>query len=91
MVADIEMAIEKYKDKYGYDHIDEETFEKPSFVAKVKEALDEYEDDIPSDDAADIVKDALYFVQYGDTSDADDLAAISEDYCERFPEGSNKV
>ena len=34
-----------------------------------------------------VVEDALYSIQYGDTDDANDLAAIDEDFRNRFPDG----
>lgn len=34
-----------------------------------------------------VVEDALYSIQYGDTDDAGDLAAIDEDFRNRFPDG----
>lgn len=34
-----------------------------------------------------VVEDALHSIQYGDTDDAGDLAAIDEDFHNRFPDG----
>lgn len=34
-----------------------------------------------------VVEDALCSIQYGDTDDVNDLAAIDEDFHKRFPDG----
>ena len=80
--------IAAFMNTYNYD--DEDDFEDED----LKEIIEEYIDDCESDDViptekemADVVRDALYSIQYGDTCDCGDLERINDDYFDRFPYG----
>ena len=82
--------INAFAKKYNYDEFDEKDFEKEAFITKIQEYIKDCKDDGESPDLetmAEVVHDALYSLQYGDTSDKDDLDAIQGDMDDRFPEG----
>ncbi len=83
----IETYIDSFKNMYDFDNNDD--FDNPVLKKIIQENIDEYNaDKKPSaKEMADVVKDALYFIQYGDTTDADDLDKINHDFYDRFPNG----
>lgn len=84
----IEDFIQAFTSVYNYDEIDEKYFEDTRFIEKINECIDDYEYLIPSKKRmAEDVYDALYSLQYGDTSDIYDLEKIEDDINDRFPDG----
>lgn len=84
----IEDFIQAFTSVYNYDEIDEKYFEDVRFIEKINECIDDYEYLKPSKKRmAEDVYDALYSLQYGDTSDIYDLEKIEDDINDRFPDG----
>lgn len=84
----IEDFIQAFTSVYNYDEIDEKYFEDARFIEKINECIDDYEYLKPSKKRmAEDVYDALYSLQYGDTSDIYDLEKIEDDINDRFPDG----
>ena len=84
----IDDYIESFKERYEYDSHDD--FSNKTLLDKIKEDISDHENDgitSTSLDRANFVKDTLYEIQYGDTSDAGDLENINEDFTNRFPFG----
>lgn len=84
------MFIDAFIDKYSYDDADAEDFGKSEFINRVRERIDDIhcrEEDVTEDNMAEIVHDILYKMQYGDTSDADDIHRIASDMSRCFPGG----
>ena len=84
----IEDYIMAFQDLCEWD--DQDDFEDERLRDKIYDAVTdaEFNNEEPTrEEMAEVVKDVLYKIQYGDTSDADDLARINEDYHERFPNG----
>ena len=81
--------IDAFKKTYDYDKTDESYFEDEDFLNQLEELATDYEDDdsVSEERLAEDVREILHFMQYGDTSDADDLEHISEDFHDRFPCG----
>ena len=85
--------IQAFENVYEYDDVDTCLYDDTYLKEKVQESIDDYEfeDVIPTEqDMADVVLDALDFLQYGDTCDADDLDNIAADRHYRFPHGRKK-
>lgn len=85
-----ENYIEAFESVYDFDKIDMADYEHEYLLYKIEEHIEdcEFDERIPSEqEMADIVEQALTFIQYGDTSDVDDMIAIYEDYYNRFPDG----
>ncbi len=85
----LEDYLDAFRNTYNYDDIDEADFYSEKMKAIVEEDIEDYKDggEIREEDLAEFIKEKLYEIQYGDTCDADDMAAISEDYYGRFPDG----
>lgn len=82
--------INAFAKKYNYDEFDEKDFEKEAFITKIQEYIKDYKDDNTQpniETMAKVVHDALYSLQYGNTSDKDDLDKIHDDIYDRFSEG----
>ena len=88
MKLNTETYIMAFKDLYDWDEYD--NFEDDRLLERINNSIDDYEfDEIKptEEEMADVVKQALYDIQYGDTDDIDDLIMINDDYYERFPNG----
>lgn len=81
--------INAFKEIYDYDTTDESYLEDKDFLSRLEELVSDYEDDdsVSKERMAEDVREILHFMQYGDTSDVDDLDRISEDFHDRFPCG----
>lgn len=81
--------INAFKKVYDYDTTDELYLEDEDFLNRLEELVLDYEDDdsVSEEKMAEDVREILHFIQYGDTSDVDDLDRISEDFHDRFPCG----
>lgn len=82
--------LSSFKDIYNYDDLDESDFDHPRVIEAIYDSIDDCESDgltLSKEEMAKVVKDALYHVQYGDTTDADELERINEDIKNRFPDG----
>lgn len=85
-IEDYIMAFQDLCEWDEYDNFEDERLRDMIYDAVTDAA--EFDDEEPTrEEMAEVVKNALYEIQYGDTTDADDLARISEDYHERFPNG----
>ena len=81
-------AIEAFCERYNFDDYDKMHFDDERLIEKVNEHIEDYEGFMPdNDDMAETVLEILDFLEYGDTSDANDLERIREDKFERFPYG----
>lgn len=84
----IEKFIEAFKNKYNYDDIDEKHFDDERLIKAINEYIEDYEDEeLNEEEMARFVYETLYTLEYGDTSDVDDLLDIDDDIYNRFPEG----
>lgn len=73
-----------------YDDIDAKYFGSKSLEAIIRDDIENRLEDglmFTKEVLSKVVEDALYSIQYGDTDDANDLAAIDEDFRNRFPDG----
>lgn len=80
--------IEAFKKKYNYDDIDEKYFNNKKMIDAINECIEDCEGiELSEDEMAKIVYETLYILEYGDTSDVDDLSEIRKDIDNRFPDG----
>lgn len=80
--------IEAFKKRYNYDDIDEKYFNNKKMIDAINECIEDCEGiELSEDEMAKIVYETLYILEYGDTSDADDLSEIRKDIDNRFPDG----
>lgn len=84
-----ETFIEAFKNTYNYDATDESYFEDDDFLERIEECISDYEDDdsVSEKRMAKDVYDILHFLQYGDSSDIDDVNGMNKDLHDRFPNG----
>ena len=86
----IDDYLDAFKEICDYDDIDAEDFGNESFEAIIRDDIQSRLEDglmFTKEALSKVVEDALYSLQYGDTDDAGDLAAIDEDFHKRFPDG----
>lgn len=87
-----EKFIEAFKKRYNYDDIDEKYFNNKKMIDAINECIEDYEGvECTEDEMAKIVYEKLYVLEYGDTSDVDDLSEIRKDIDNRFPDGRAKM
>lgn len=80
--------IEAFKKRYNYDDIDEKCFNNKKMIDAINECIEDCEGiELSEDEMAKIVYEILYILEYGDTSDVDDLSEIRKDINNRFPDG----
>ena len=82
--------LDAFKEMCDYDEFDAKHFGSESLEAIIRDDLKSRLDDglmFTKEALSKVVEDALYSIQYGDTDDANDLAAIDEDFHNRFPDG----
>lgn len=80
--------IEAFKKRYNYDDIDEKYFNNKKMIDAINECIEDCEViELSEDEMAKIVYETLYILEYGDTSDVDDLSEIRKDIDNRFPDG----
>lgn len=80
--------IEAFKKRYNYDDIDEKYFNNKKMIDAINECIEDCEGiELSEDEMAKIVYETLYILEYGDTSDVDDLSEIRKDIDNRFPDG----
>lgn len=82
--------INAFKETCDYDDIDAKYFDSESLGAIIRDDIKSRLEDglmFTKEALSKVVEDALYSIQYGDTDDANDLAAIDEDFHNRFPDG----
>lgn len=82
--------LDAFKEMCNYDEFDAKHFGSESLEAIIRDDLKSRFDDglmFTKEALSKVVEDALYSIQYGDTDDANDLAAIDEDFHNRFPDG----
>lgn len=82
--------LDAFKEMCNYDEFDTKHFGSESLEAIIRDDLKSRLDDglmFTKEALSKVVEDALYSIQYGDTDDANDLAAINEDFHHRFPDG----
>ena len=87
VIITIEEHVAAFKKRYKFDGHD--NFEDAKVLKEIQEHIDicKAENEMPSEDEmANVVKEALYHAQYGNTFDPDDLTNIN-DYIKRFPCG----
>lgn len=84
--------IEAFKKRYNYDDIDEKYFNNKKMIEKINECIEDCEGiELSEDEMAKVVYEKLYALEYGVTSDVDDLSEIREDIDNRFPYGRTKM
>lgn len=86
----VQMFIDAFIDKYSYDDDDAEDFCESEFIDRVRERINEIqqlEEEITEDNMAEIIHDILHKMQYGDTSDVNDIHKEESDMRRRFPNG----
>lgn len=82
--------LDAFKEMCNYDDIDAKYFGSKSLEAIIRDDMENRLEDglmFTKEVLSKVVEDALYSIQYGDTDDAGDLAAIDEDFRNRFPDG----
>lgn len=82
--------IDAFRETCDYDDIDAKYFGSKSLEAIIQDDMQSRLEDglmFTKEELSKVVEDALYSIQYGDTDDANDLAAINEDFHHRFPDG----
>ena len=82
--------LDAFKEICDHDDIDAEYFGSESFEAIIQDDIQSRLEDglmFMKEALSKVVEDALYSPKYGDTDDANDLAAIDEDFYKRFPDG----
>ena len=82
--------LDAFKEMCNYDEFDAKYFGSESLEAIIRDDIkSRLEDGImfTKEALSKVVEDALYSIQYGDTNDANDLAATDEDFRNRFPDG----
>ena len=82
--------LDAFKEMCNYDDIDAKYFGSKSLEAIIRDDIENRLEDgliFTKEVLSKVVEDALYSIQYGDTDDAGDLAAIDEDFRNRFPDG----
>ena len=82
--------LDAFKEMCKYDDIDAKYFGSKSLEAIIRDDIENRLEDglmFTKEVLSKVVEDALYSIQYGDTDDAGDLAAIDEDFRNRFPDG----
>lgn len=82
--------LDAFKEMCNYDDIDAKYFGSKSLEAIIRDDIENRLEDglmFTKEVLSKVVEDALYSIQYGDTDDAGDLAAIDEDFRNRFPNG----
>lgn len=82
--------LDAFKEMCNYDDIDAKYFGSKSLEAIIRDDIENHLEDglmFTKEVLSKVVEDALYSIQYGDTDDAGDLAAIDEDFRNRFPDG----
>ena len=82
--------LDAFKETSDYDDIDAKYFGSESLEAIIRDDIRSRLEDglmFTKEALSKVVEDALYSIQYGDTDDANDLAAIDEDFRNRFPDG----
>ena len=82
--------LDAFKEMCNYDDIDAKYFGSKSLEAIIRDDIENRLEDglmFTKEVLSKVVEDALYSIQYGDTYDAGDLAAIDEDFRNRFPDG----
>lgn len=82
--------LDAFKEMCNYDDIDAKYFGSKSLEAIIRDDIENRLEDglmFTKEVLSKVVEDALYSIQYGDTDDAGDLAAINEDFRNRFPDG----
>ena len=82
--------LDAFKEMCNYDGIDAKYFGSKSLEAIIRDDIENRLEDglmFTKEVLSKVVEDALYSIQYGDTDDAGDLAAIDEDFRNRFPDG----
>lgn len=82
--------IDAFKETCDYDDIDAKYFGSKSLETIIRDDIQSRLEDglmFTKEALSKVVEDALYSIQYGDTDDANDLAAIDEDFRNRFPDG----
>lgn len=85
---EIEKWIEAFKIKYEYDDYDDMCFKNVELRKRIRDRAEDYGGaSLDKAKMADEIYGILYLFEYGNTSDADDLNAISIDIRKRFPEG----
>lgn len=73
--------LDAFKEMCDYDEFDAKHFGSESLEAIIRDDLKSRLDDglmFTKEALSKVVEDALYSIQYGDTDDANDLAAISQ-------------
>lgn len=87
-----EKFIEAFKKRYNYDDIDEKYFNNKEMIEEINECIEDCEGiELSEDEMAKVVYEKLYALEYGDTSDVDDLSEIRKDIDNRFPYGRTKM
>ena len=82
--------LDAFKETCDYDDIDAKYFGSESLEAIIRDDIRSRLEDglmFTKEALSKVVEDALYSIQDGDTDDANDLAAIDEDFRNRFPDG----
>lgn len=82
--------LDAFKEMCDYDEFDAKHFGSKSLEAIIRDDIENRLEDglmFTKEVLSKVVEDALYSIQYGDTDDAGDLAAIDEDFRNRFPDG----
>lgn len=82
--------LDAFKEMCNYDDIDAKYFGSKSLEAIIRDDIENRLEDglmFTKEVLSKVVEDALYSIQYGDTDDAGDLAAIDEDFRNRFLDG----
>ena len=88
---EIERWIEAFKAKYEHDDYDDMCFKNAELRKRIRDRVEDYDGAFQDKDKmADEIYEIVYLFEYGNTSDADDLNAISIDIRKRFPEGRIK-
>lgn len=82
--------LDAFRETRDYDDIDAKYFGSKSLESIIRDDIQSRLEDglmFTKEALSKVVEDALYSLQYGDTDDAGDLAAIDEDFHKRFPDG----
>ena len=82
--------INAFEQIYNFDSIDIANYEHEHLISVIQDNIDDckFDNQLPSkQEMADIVKEALSFIEYGDTIDVDEMNIIYNDYKNRFPLG----
>ena len=82
--------LDAFKETCDYDDIDAKYFGSKSLETIIRDDIQSRLEDglmFTKEELSKVVEDALCSIQYGDTDDVNDLAAIDEDFHKRFPDG----